>query len=689
METLPEEQKITGENASQETKSKRRNKRNKKEGRIEGENKENEDEPRAQKYNPQKFFSDSFVSFLVSSALLPEAKSIKEAKKLYTWDLMVKAISNVFERHLPSNSRYTEEDMELLTKLFRLFAKIYDEPETIKEVFRVMSRVEDLIPAAMINPKTKRNIISLVYWILEPLMKSNPSVFFDEFCTFFVLMTNDLRAQAEESLTENNPLFMENFQHCYSNIPYMILLFSDNPETYEKIIELLTTEFKNVELSIYQSYILFTWMSMLARKRNLECKDDSFFNVEVTTKKYSLSIWVDGSFKTEAKSLIFVLRRAIDTNTISFEIKGRYNVKYKVDKQVNTSYVRSLLDINFGVNKDNTNRLKVLDKSKTGEMILYAQVAFYSILWDAITGNKLDQKYFIWDTLLNLAIVNNPNISKYAVETLVSCSLFADNFFQNILFARLATKMVEFDDSLREAEREKSSDYVLHPHVVMNLRHLITQVLVGQQLTPFSKSLIHTQSSSLTNNGLIHLLIWINSPAVYNFREKGNKKCKIIKNYLLCIKKHYEYHGKSLTDILSNIKYTLISKISTRFFIMSEKLHMRIISVNICGSTWWFSQEFCEAMWETFKLKTVLEQVTKCILSREKFKEQYAHIAFYDMNHIADSTAGLMKVFENKEKSIKNSLAVDEPEEEVKIVKESKDAPKNAKDMNMLNEFIL
>ena len=684
MEPLPEEQKIVTETATEEKKS-RKSKKWRRKNREEGKG-ENEEETveniREKKFNPNKFFSDSFISFLSSSALLPEVRSIKEAKKVFTGDMMVKAISNVFERHLPSNSRYTPEDIELFTKLLKLFTQSYESEESFKEVFSSISKIESLIPPALVNPKTKRNVISLVYGVLEDLVRSNPTIFFDEFCKFFVLMAKDLKAQAEESLAENDPLFIENFQRCYVNIPYMALLYSDNPEMYEKVIKLLTTEFNNSELSIYQSYVLFTCFSMLARKRGIESKDNKFYNVEVTTKKYVLSILIDGSFKSEGTSLIFVLRRAIDTNIISFEIKGRCNLKFKVDKQVNISYVRSLLDINYGINKDQIHKLKVLDKSKTGEAILYSQVAFYSILWDALTGDKLDQKKYICDTLLNLAIVNNPSVSKYAVETLASCSLFADTFFQNTLFTRLASKMVEFDDSIRLAEREKSSDFVLHPHAVMNLRHLINQSLNGQQLTPYSKSLVHHQSSSLGSNTLIYLLLCINAPAVYNFNENGGIKWKIIKNYLLKIKEHYKSHSMDFTDAIAQIKDALISKLSTRLFIMSDKAHMRTISVNICGTTSWFSQEFCEAICNTFKLKTVLEQVTKCLASRRKFKEEYAHIAFYDMNHIADSADGLMKVFHNKMKSIQANSPAEEPEEESKIVKEVKEAPKTAADMN-------
>lgn len=128
----------------------------------------------------------------------------------------------------------------------------------------------------------------------------------------------------------------------------------------------------------------------------------------------------------------------------------------------------------------------------------------------------------------------------------------------------------------------------------------------------------------------------------------------------------------------------MISKLSTKLFIMSDNAHMRTISVNICGTTSWFCEEFCETICNTFKLGTVLEQVAKCLASKKKFNQEYPHIAFYDMNHIADSAGGLMRVFQDKMKSIQANSPAEEPEEEAKIVKEVKEAPKTAKDMNML-----
>jgi len=320
-------------------------------------------------------------------------------------------------------------------------------------------------------------------------------------------MARDLKVQAEESLTENDVLFIENFQRCYINIPKMLILYADQPDRCDKLIKILLSEFKNEELSIYQFYIVFTCFSMMARRNNLDSQDTSYFKFEMSSKKFVLNLCVDGSLKDESKSIICVLRRAIDANTISLEVKGRYEAKYKADKATNKSYIRSLLDINFGLNKDSIHKLKVLDITKTCEGILYSQIAYYSILRDSMSDEKLDKKRYIVDTLINFAIVNNSTISKYAIESLVSCALTSAEFFQRVLFSRLCRKMMEFDESFHNAEREKSSDFVLHPHKVMSLGHLIRKALHGAYLNSTAKAFFKEQAAVLDSKALLHFLI--------------------------------------------------------------------------------------------------------------------------------------------------------------------------------------
>jgi RecG-like helicase len=54
------------------------------------------------------------------------------------------------------------------------------------------------------------------------------------------------------------------------------------------------------------------------------------------------------------------------------------------------------------------------------------------------------------------------------------------------------------------------------------------------------------------------------------------------------------------------------------------------------------------------------------------------------MNHISDSASALIRVFENKLKSIEEIKEEEEEIEEVKVVGEIKTKPKKGKDMNKL-----
>ena len=84
----------------------------------------------------------------------------------------------------------------------------------------------------------------------------------------------------------------------------------------------------------------------------------------------------------------------------------------------------------------------------------------------------------------------------------------------------------------------------------------------------------------VSHNALVYLLLSVNSPAVYNFNEKGGKKYKIIRSYLDSISEHYKNNSISIQEVLSEISETLIQKMATRLFMLSDREHMRRICIN-------------------------------------------------------------------------------------------------------------
>ena len=151
------------------------------------------------------------------------------------------------------------------------------------------------------------------------------------------------------------------------------------------------------------------------------------------------------------------------------------------------------------------------------------------------------------------------------------------------------------------------------------------------------------------------------------------------------IKNHYQARSIDFDEILGKISEPLVARMATKMFMFSDRIHMRQICINVCGSISSINAEFYNLVSHTFKLTSTIEQIKKCLKCKEMFQLQYSHIAFYDMNHIADSADALMKVFENKMREIEANKEIEEiEEEEEKATTEIKAAPKNKKDMNKL-----
>ena len=149
-----------------------------------------------------------------------------------------------------------------------------------------------------------------------------------------------------------------------------------------------------------------------------------------------------------------------------------------------------------------------------------------------------------------------------------------------VLFYRLCRKLTQYEASFLDAEREKFSEYVRYPHKTRTIRHLITRSLHGHTLSKYNKSKSISQQSMVSHSALVYLLLSVNSPAVYNFNEKGGKKYKIIRSYLDSISEHYKNNSISIQDILSEISEALIQKMATRLFMLSDREHMRRICIN-------------------------------------------------------------------------------------------------------------
>ena len=394
-------------------------------------------------------------------------------------------------------------------------------------------------------------------------------------------MANDLKCQAEESLSENDPIFVDNLQRCYLNIPEIVLLYSDHPEQIDQLVEVFATDFNNSKLSIHQLHIVFATFSMMARGNNLGSENTEYFDIESTSKKCSLSICARGSLQGETNSLIVVLKRSLETNSMTLELIGKHAKKLKIDETVNKTYIRSLLDVKQGGNRDGVHKWKVLEESKSIEAILYSHVAYYSILKNSIDDAKLDKHSFICDTLINFAIVNNSTVSRHATSVIAAVALNSKKFFQDVLFARLCQKMIQLDESLHTSEREKSSDFILHPHKVKNIYRLISKCLHGSNLNSYNKSLAMKQGECLEPKPLTQLLIAVNSPAVYNFNEKGNIKYKVLKRNLDCIIDHYSQRNVEFKIMSDKISRQLVDRMATKMFMFSEQVHMRNIAINV------------------------------------------------------------------------------------------------------------
>ena len=149
-----------------------------------------------------------------------------------------------------------------------------------------------------------------------------------------------------------------------------------------------------------------------------------------------------------------------------------------------------------------------------------------------------------------------------------------------VLFYRLCRKLTQYEASFLDAEREKFSDYVRYPHKTRTIRHLITKSLHRHTLSKYNTSKRVSQTSMVSHKALVYLLLSVNSPAVYNFNEKGGKKYRIIRSYLDSIIDHYKNHSIYVQDIFSEISEALIQKMSTRLFMLSDREHMRRICVN-------------------------------------------------------------------------------------------------------------
>jgi hypothetical protein len=622
-----------------------------------------------------------------SSASLHDLINIHNSKRDHSETTMISCLKSIFESSVPSSHGYSDETKEDINKLLGIFSKSYDTSESIKAVAGLVSKVENVIPITLMNPNIKRNFIAFTYSVIEVVLKKDPNEFYDQFFSFLKLALHDLRAQAEESLTEHDSLFIENYQRCYLAIPEMILMYADQKDRIDQILSTINEEFKNTKLSICQLHVLFTTHSLLARSRNMETNKIDFFSFELTNRRCSLDICVEGSLSDKTNSTILSIRRDVVGNSISVEITGRHAKSYKVNESVNKMIIRSLLDPKQGAISNGIEKLKVLDESKTAEAVLYSHIAFYNIFHSATSSNdKIDKKCCIVDTLLNFVITNNATVSRTAINSLTNVALQSTEFFQNILYIRLFYKMLEYDESLELPEEEKLSDFVLHPHKSKNIKNLVACSLDGTHLNRFNKSLLKKQEGFLDTQGLAHLLVSFNSPTVYNFDERGNHKHNTISSYLKTLKEHYETRQVDFEDIIGQVSKFLVDKMASKMFIFSSRAHFRMIAVNVCGSISGICSEFYELVSSTFKLKTTIDQVKKCLRSKEIFEEQYSKISFYDMNQIADSAGALLNIFGNKIKADSAAKAVKtKPEkeaEEVKLTPVSTELPKKAKDVN-------
>lgn len=202
-----------------------------------------------------------------------------------------------------------------------------------------------------------------------------------------------------------------------------------------------------------------------------------------------------------------VVRRAIDTNTISLEFQGSHTNKYKVDDSVNKSYLRAIMDTRQGYNRDGIHQWKILDNRNVTDGILYTQISIYNLLKDSIDNQSMDRKFYIVDTLLTFSICNNPTLSKHAIDSLSLTAVTSPTFFQNTLFFRLCRKLAQFDSSFLNAEREKYSAFMHYPHRAKSIKRLITNCLHGFRLSRLSQLTFIEQNAELTGISFLYLLL--------------------------------------------------------------------------------------------------------------------------------------------------------------------------------------
>jgi hypothetical protein len=171
--------------------------------------------------------------------------------------------------------------------------------------------------------------------------------------------------------------------------------------------------------------------------------------------------------------------------------------------------------------------------------------------------------------------------------------------------------LTQYNETLEAPETEKLSDLITHPHKARSLRNLLESVLHGHYLNFFNKSIQTKQSYVLDPNALIDYLLAFSSPATYNFNTKGNLRHLAISNSISQVVKHYSDRDVTFNNVFDKISKDLVSKIATKDYIFSTNNHRRAIAINLCGGLSGISSSFYEIVSQTFKLKSIIEQVKK------------------------------------------------------------------------------
>ena len=219
-----------------------------------------------------------------SAISLHDIVSAKHTKISHSEGTMVSCLKSIFDSNAPPSAGYSPETSRDINLLLQTFSRSYDNIQSMKTVADYITKVEEVIPSTLLNPNIRRNFIGYTFSAIENVLRERPQEFYDEFFLFFKMMLNDLRAQAEESITDHDALFIENFQRCYLAVPEIILNFSDDPEKLDQIVSAFVEEYKNTKLSIYQLNILFSTLSLVARSKNTEAENTDYFEIELTSK---------------------------------------------------------------------------------------------------------------------------------------------------------------------------------------------------------------------------------------------------------------------------------------------------------------------------------------------------------------------------------------------------------------------